>query len=113
MVFHGWLKKPVEVGRYGLSEAMRNKNLQKKAVNYGINKMPPILQKTIGNTLDKLSTQVGPNKKYKTDRKDLDRRKGRGIDIHNAILKVASKKGFVLPRHNYTGSGNPLDSQLK
>ena len=35
------------------------------------------------------------------------------LDIHNAILKVAPKKGFVLPGHNYTGPGNPLDSQLK
>ena len=41
-----WIaKKSVEMGRYGLSEAMRNKNLPKKAVNYGINKMTPIIQK--------------------------------------------------------------------
>ena len=51
-----------------------------------------------------------PDKRYKTDRLVLD---GRGIDIHNAILKVARKKGFVLPGHNYTGSGNPLDKQLE
>ena len=38
---------------------------------------------------------------------------GRGIDIHNAILKVAPKKGFVLPGHTYTGPGNPLEKQLK
>ena len=38
---------------------------------------------------------------------------GSGVDIHNAILKVAPKKGFVLPGHNYTGPGNPLDKQLK
>ena len=38
---------------------------------------------------------------------------GRGIDIHNAILKVAPKKGFVLPGHNYTGPGNLLEKQLK
>ena len=30
-----WMgKKAVEMGRYGASELMRNKNLQKKAVNY-------------------------------------------------------------------------------
>ena len=35
-----WMgKKAVEMGRYGASELMRNKNLQKKAVNYGINKL--------------------------------------------------------------------------
>ena len=38
---------------------------------------------------------------------------GGGLDIHNAILKVAPKKGFVMPGHRYTGPGNPLDEQLK
>ena len=38
---------------------------------------------------------------------------GKGLDIHNAILKVAPKKGFVMPGHHYTGPGNPLESQLK
>ena len=38
---------------------------------------------------------------------------GKGLDIHNAILKVASKKGFVMPGHKYTGPGNPLEEQLK
>ena len=38
---------------------------------------------------------------------------GKGIDIHKAILKVAPKKGFVLPGHRYAGPGNPLESQLK
>ena len=38
---------------------------------------------------------------------------GKGIDIHKAILKIAPKKGFVLPGHKYTRPGNPLDSQLK
>ena len=37
-------KKAVEMGRYGASELMRNKNLQKKAVNYGINKLTPFIQ---------------------------------------------------------------------
>ncbi|KAL9979970.1 hypothetical protein ACROYT_G008497 [Oculina patagonica] len=40
-------------------------------------------------------------------------RKGKGIDIHKAILKVAPKKGFVLPGHRYTGPGNPLEKQVK
>ena len=51
-----------------------------------------------------------PDKRCKTDRVKLD---GRGFDIHNAILKVAPKKGFVLLGHNYTGPGNPLDKQLE
>ena len=38
---------------------------------------------------------------------------GGSVDIHKAILKVAPKKGFVMPGHRYTGPGNPLDEQLK
>ena len=40
-------------------------------------------------------------------------RKGKGFDIHKAILKVAPKKGFVMPGHKYTGPGNPLETQVK
>ena len=40
-------------------------------------------------------------------------RKGKGLDIHKAILKVAPKKGFVMPGHKYTGPGNPLEKQVK
>ena len=37
---------------------------------------------------------------------------GLGVDIHKQILKVAPRKGLVLPGHNYTGPGNPLEDQL-
>ena len=40
-------------------------------------------------------------------------RAGSAFDIHKQILKVAPRKGFVLPGHKYTGPGNPLESQLK
>ena len=43
----------------------------------------------------------------------LDPTSGGAIDIHKAILKVAPKKGFVMPGHRYTGPGNPLEQQLK
>ena len=72
-------RKAVEMGRYGASELMRNKKLQKKAVNYGINKLTPFIQDSVGTAMDQLSTKVRPNKKYKTDRKDLDGRSGRGV----------------------------------
>ena len=103
-------KKAVEMGRYGASELMRNKNLQKKAVNYGINKLTPFIQDSVGSAMDELSTKVRPKKKYKTNRPELD---GRGFDIHNAILKVARKKGLVVLGHNYTGPGNPLHDRLR
>ena len=38
---------------------------------------------------------------------------GSGVDNHKQILKVAPRKGFVLPGRKYTGPGNPLESQLK
>ena len=53
------------MGRYGASELMRNKNLQKKAVNYGMKKLSPFIEQTVGSAMDELSTKVRPNKKYK------------------------------------------------
>ena len=44
------------MGRYGASELMRNKKLQKKAINYGINKLTPFIQNSVGTALDELST---------------------------------------------------------
>ena len=93
-------KKAVEMGRYGASELMRNKNLQKKAVNYGVSKLTPFIQDSVGTAMDQLSTKVRPNKKYKTDRKDLD---GAGI-VDSALTSgafgspyhVDFKKGFQL-----------------
>ena len=65
-------EKAVEMARYGASEAMRNKKLQKKAVNYGINKLTPFIQESVGSAMDQLSTKVRPKKKYKTNNPDLD-----------------------------------------
>ena len=57
-----WLgKKAVEMSRFGISEAMRNKNLQKKAINYGLNKLTPMIQNVGSEALDKLSTKIRPN----------------------------------------------------
>ena len=78
-------RKAVEMGRYGASELMRNKKLQKKAVNYGINKLTPFIQDSVGTAMDQLSTKVRQKKKYKTDRKDLD---GRGIDPMTVVKKA-------------------------
>ena len=93
-------QKAVEMGRYGASELMRNKNLQKKAVNYGINKLTPFIQDSVGSAMDQLSTKVRPNKRYKTDRKDLD---GAGIidsalksGVFGSPSQVDLKKGYKL-----------------
>ena len=97
-------KKAVEMGRYGASELMRNKNLQKKAVNYGINKLTPFIQDSVGTAMDQLSTKVRPKKKYKTDRKDLD---GGGIfeDMAKKLNDIVSDpqkfKEYQLDLANY------------
>ena len=98
------------MGRYYGSEALRNPKLQKKALDYALDKLNPMIQNVGSQALNQLSTKIRPKRKYKTNRKDLD---GGSLDIHNAILKVAPKKGFVIPGHHYTGPGNPLDKQLK
>ena len=81
-------RKAVETGRYEASELMRNKKLQKKAVNYGMNKLTPFIQDSVGTAMDQLSTKVRPKKKYKTDRKDLDGRSGKGITPMDVVKKA-------------------------
>jgi len=103
-------KKSVEAGRYYASEAMRDPKLQKKAINYTLNKARPVVEKVGSEMLDQLSTKVRPNRRYKTDRPDLD---GAGFDIHAAIGKFPKpKQGWTLPGHNYTGPYNPLEKQV-
>ena len=90
-VQHGlpWLgRKAVEMDRYGASEALRNKKLQRKAVNYGMSKLTPFIQDTGGKAMKQLSTKVRPKKKYKTDRKDLDGRSGKGITPMEVVKKT-------------------------
>ena len=99
------------MGRYGASELMRNKKLQKKAINYGINKLTPFIQDSVGTALDELSTKVRPDIKYKTDRPELD---GKGIDIHKWIGKLPRPKaGFTPGKYKYMGAYNPLEKQLE
>ena len=104
-------KKGLEAGCYYASEALRDPNLQKKAINYTLDKARPVFQKVGSEMLDQISTKVRPNRRRKTDRPDLD---GAGIDIHTAIGKLPKpKRGWTLPGHNYTGPYNPLEQQLK
>ena len=114
LIHHGipWLgKKAVEMGRYYGSEALRNPKMQKKAIDYALDKLNPMIQNVGSQALDQLSTKIRPKKKYKTDRKDLD---GGSLDIHKAIgLLPKPKSGWTLPGHKYTGPYNDLNSQVK
>ena len=67
------------------------------------------------NEVDKkLLDEFNKNKKEKQRMKRQEKIKtGGAIDIHKAILKVAPKKGFVMPGHKYTGPGNHLEQQLR
>ena len=98
-------KKGFEAGRSYTSEALRNPNLQKKAINYTLDKALPVFQKVGSEMRDQISTKVRPNRRHKTDRPDLD---GAGFDIHSAIGKLPKPKRG----HNYTGPYNPLEQQV-
>ena len=84
-------KKSVEMARYHSSDALRNKNFQKKAINYGLKKLSPIIQNVGSQALDQLSTKIRPNKNYKTDRKDLD----------GGALNIAKGMNEILLNPNY------------
>ena len=89
---------------------MREPNLQKKAINYTLDKARPVFQKVGSEMLDQISTKVQPNRRHKADRPDLD---GAGINIHSAIGKLPKpKRGWTLLGHNYTGPYNPLEQQV-
>ena len=104
-------KKAVEMGRYYGSEALRNPKLQKKAINYTVDKLTPVIQNVGSEALNQLSTKIRPKKKYKTNRKDLD---GGAIDIHKQIGKLPKPKGgWTLPGHKYTGPYNDLENQVR
>ena len=92
-------------------KALRNPALQKKAVDYALNKLNPMIHNIGSQALNQLSTKIRPNKKYTTNRKDLD---GSGFDLHKAIGKLPRpQSGFTFPGHKYTGPYNPLEQQLK
>ena len=88
------------MGRYYGSEALRNPKLQKKAIDYTLDKLNPMIQNVGSQALNQLSTKIRPKKNYKTNRKDLD---GAGIvdsaltlGVFRSPYHVDFKKGFQL-----------------
>ena len=114
LIHHGipWLgKKSFEMGRYYGSEALRNPKLQKKAIDYTLDKLNPMIHNVGNQALDQLSTKIRPNKRYKTDRKDLD---GAGIDIQKHLAKFGElhMRTPTMKKYNYCGPGTKLEQRL-
>ena len=107
-----WMgKKAVERGIYCGSEALRNPKLQKKAIDYALDKLNPMIHNVVSQALDELSTKIRPKRNYKTNRKDLD---GGALDIHKMIGKLPRPKaGFTPSKYKYMGPYNPLEKQLE
>ena len=55
-------KRAVEMGRYYGSEAVRDPKLQKKAINYALDRLNPMIQNVGSQALDSLSTKLRPKK---------------------------------------------------
>ena len=99
------------MGRYYGSEALRNPKLQKKAIDYDLDKLNPMIQNVGSQALNQLSTKIRPKKNDKTNRKDLD---GGAIDIQKQIGKLPRPAGgWTLPGHKYTGPYNDLENQVR
>ena len=93
----GSVKGLFNLGRAGASKAIKS--------DYAKQQIKGIANKYLDQALDHFTSDLS---------KKLDpMHSGGAIDIHKAILKVAPKKGFVMPGHRYTGPGNPLEQQLR
>ena len=83
------------LARKGVAKAIKSDYAKKKIKNVA----KKYLDQVLDSFTSDLSKKISPT--------------GGAIDIHKAILKVAPKKGFVMPGHRYTGPGNPLEQQLR
>ena len=92
----GATKGLYNLGRKGASEAVKS--------DYAKQKIKDVANKYLDQALDRFTSDLS---------KKLDPVSGGAIDIHKAILKVAPKKGFVMPGHKYTWPGNPLEQQVR
>ena len=93
----GSVKGLFNLGRAGAAKAIKS--------DYAKQQIKGIANKYLDQALDRFTSDL---------LKKLDpMHSGGAIDIHKAILKVAPKKGFVMPGQRYTGPGNPLEQQLR
>ena len=98
------------MGRYYGSEELRNPKLQKKAIDYALDKLNPMLKNVRNQAMNQLSSekQNTAKKNYKTNRKDLD---GGAADIHKLIGKIPKPKtGWTPGKYKYMEPYHPLDN---
>ena len=99
------------MARYYGSEALRTPKLQKKAIDFALNKLNPPIHNVGSEALNQLSPKIRPKKKYNTNKKELD---DGAIDIHKWIGKLPKPKGgWTPPGYKYMGPYNPLEQQLE
>ena len=99
------------MGRYYGSEALRNPKIQKKAIDYALDKLNPMIQNVGSQALDQLSTKIRPKRRYKTNRKDLD---GGALYHRKPTITDKIAEGaamFVNPTASWTGAFKLLGSQ--
>ena len=111
-------KGAYNAARLGASKAVKSNFAKKKIKNVANKYLDQALDTFTSDLSKKLDPFSGsgilPFNLLDVDRLiRVNKKRGRGLDIHKAILKVAPKKGFVMPGHRYTGPGNPLEQQLR
>ena len=111
-------KGAYNAARLGASKAVKSNFAKKKIKNVANKYLDQALDTFTSDLSKKLDPFSGsgilPFNLLDVDRLiKVNKKRGRGLDIHKAILKVAPKKGFVMPGHRYTGPGNPLEQQLR
>ena len=109
-----WMgKNAVEMGKYYGSEAFRNPKLQKKAIDYALDKLNPVIHNVGSPALDQLSTKIRPKKNCKTNRKDFD---GSALDIQNVLnqkwLPEFHMRTWKGKKYNYCGPNTRLEERL-
>ena len=99
------------MGRYYISEMLRDPKLQKKTIDYALDKLNPAIQNVGSQALNQLSTKIRRNKKYTTNRKDLD---GGALDIQKQLAKLGELhlRTPTGKKYNYCGPGTKLEDRL-
>lgn len=97
---HGvpWLaKKGVDMGRYVAAEAIKNPKLQKKAIDFALDKLNPMIQNVGSQAMNELSDKIRP-KGYKKGGALARKRGPTAVDKAAYIMS-----NFVTPAPSFTG----------